>query len=49
MAARSAGKVHASSATTVKNESPLVMRCVNSIIVSMRAECCITVPLHSGQ
>ena len=41
--------VHASSATTRKNESPLVMRCVSSIIVSTRAECCITVPLHSGQ
>ena len=42
-------KVQKRSATTEKNESPLVMRCVNSIIVSMRAECWITVPLHSGQ
>ena len=25
------------------------MRCVNSIMVSMRGECCMTVPLHSGQ
>jgi hypothetical protein len=28
---------------------PLVMRCVNSMMVSMLGECCITVPLHSGQ
>ena len=42
-------KVHTSKPTAEKNDRPLVMRCVNSIIVSTRGECCITVPLHNGQ
>ncbi len=41
--------VHHSRPTTEKNERPLVRRWVNSIIVFTLAECCITVPLHSGQ
>ncbi len=42
-------KSTSASPTAEKNDSPLVMRCVNSIIVFALAECCRTVPLHKGQ
>ena len=41
--------VHSSSPRTATSESPLVMRWVNSMRVFTLAECCKTVPLHSGQ
>ena len=38
-----------SSSATRARSSPLVRRCVNSMIVEALGECCVTVPLHSGQ
>ena len=38
-----------SSSATSARSSPLETRCVNSMMVAALGECCVTVPLHSGQ
>ena len=42
-------RLHNQSATTPTSATPLIIRCVNSMMVSMRGATGTTSPLHSGQ
>ncbi len=42
-------RLHSQSAATAAKDTPLIMRCVNSMMVSMRGAKGTTSPLHNGQ